>query len=93
MVWEEKIGPQIRIRVETNFHSSELVWSGPRTGSGGPPLWLSFLRGFSSADSKILSRISLEEEPGPRPKAALLFLEGSSRVSASPPLPDWQLNC
>ena len=33
------IGPQIRIRVDASFHSSsELVFSGLRTGSGGPPL-------------------------------------------------------
>ena len=67
----EKIGPQIRISVDANFHSSELVLSGPRAGSGGPPLWFSFLRGFSSKNSKILSWIFLEEEPGPFPKAAL----------------------
>ena len=38
--------------------------------------------------SKLLLRISLEGEPGPCPKAALLFLGSSSLVSASPPLPD-----
>ena len=36
-------------------------------------------------------RVSLEAEPGPCPKAALLFLVGSSPVSASPPFPDQQL--
>ena len=30
--------------------SSKLVFSGPRTGSGGPPLMLSFVEGFSSAE-------------------------------------------
>ena len=35
------------------FHSgweSELAFSGPRTGPGGPPPWLSFAGGFSSAE-------------------------------------------
>ena len=35
--------------------------------------------------------VSLEEEPGLCPKAALLFLDFSSLVSASPPFPDEQL--
>jgi len=38
--------------------------------------------------SKILFCIFLEEEPGPCPKAALLSLDGSSLVSASPPFSD-----
>ena len=38
--------------------------------------------------SKILLCVPLEAEPGPCPKAALLFLEGSFLVSASPPFPD-----
>ena len=38
--------------------------------------------------SKILLPVSLEGEPGPCPKAALLFLDYSSLVSASPPFPD-----
>ena len=36
--------------------------------------------------SKVVSPVSLEAESGPRPKAALLFLD-SSLVSASPPFP------
>ena len=48
---EKKVGPQIRIRIVASFHSSsKLVFSGPRTGSGGPPLWLSFVGSFSSAE-------------------------------------------
>ena len=35
--------------------------------------------------SKILLCVFLEEEPGPCPKAALLSLDCSSQVSASPP--------
>lgn len=35
--------------------------------------------------------VFLEEEAGPCPKAALLFLNCSSQVSASPPFPDQQL--
>ena len=31
------MGPQIRIGVDASFHSSKLVFSGPTTGSGGPP--------------------------------------------------------
>ena len=38
--------------------------------------------------SKIMSCVSLEEEPGPCPKAVLLFLDFSSHVFASPPFPD-----
>ena len=41
--------------------------------------------------SKILSCIFLEKEAGPCPKAALLSLDCSSLVSASPGFPDWQL--
>ena len=37
--------------------------------------------------AKILLRVSLKAEPGPCPKAALLFLDYSSLVSASPPFP------
>ena len=42
-------------------------------------------------NSKILLCIFLEEEPGPCPKSALLFLDRSSLVSAFPPFPDYQL--
>ena len=42
-------------------------------------------------NSKILLSVVLEGEPGPYPKAALLSLDGSSLVSASPPFPDDQL--
>ena len=31
--------------------SSKLVFSGPGTGSGGPPLWFSFVEGFRSAEA------------------------------------------
>ena len=38
IIWEWKIGPQIRIRVDASLHSSsKLVFSGPGTGSGDPP--------------------------------------------------------
>ena len=48
---EWKIGAQIKTRVDASFHSSsELVFSSPRTGSGSPPLWLSFVWGFPSAE-------------------------------------------
>ena len=40
--------------------------------------------------SKILFCIFLEGEPAPRPQAALLCLDGSSLVSASPPFPEQQ---
>ena len=36
--------------------------------------------------------VSLEGEPGPCPEAALLSLDSSSLVSASPPFPDEQLS-
>ena len=38
--------------------------------------------------AKIFLCVSLEAEAGPCPKAALLFLDYSSLVSASPPFPD-----
>ena len=38
--------------------------------------------------SRILFRVSLEAEPGPCSKAALLILDSSSLVSASPPIHD-----
>ena len=41
--------------------------------------------------SKLLFWVSFVEEPGPHPKAALLFLDLSSLVSASPPFSDWPL--
>ena len=43
---------------------------------------------FLQKNSKILLYVSLEVEPEPCPKAALLFLDCSSLVSASPPFPD-----
>ena len=47
-----------------------------------------FVGGFSSIKSlKILICVSLEAEPGPCSKAALLFLSCSSGVSASSPFP------
>ena len=37
--------------VDSSFHpSSKLVFSGPRTGSGGPPLLFSSVGGFCSAE-------------------------------------------
>ena len=55
-------------------------------------LSLPLVGGSSSVkSSKILLCVSLEVEPGPCPKAALLFLGCSSFVSASLPFPDWQL--
>ena len=53
------------------------------------PTWWGFQ--YLQNSSKILWRVSLEGEPGPCPKAALLFLDCSSLVSASPPFPDQQL--
>ena len=45
--------------------------------------------GFSLQSSpKVFLCIFLEEEPGPCPKAALLSLDCSSLVPASPPFPD-----
>ena len=39
-------------------------------------------------NSKTLLHIFLEEEPGPCPKATILFLDCFSLVPASPPFPD-----
>ena len=50
---------------------------------------LPFVGGFCSIkSSKILFCVSLEVEPGPYPKAALLFLGCSSLISPSPSFPD-----
>ena len=50
------------------------------------------LRGLvMQMSSKILLCVSLEVEPGPCPKAALLSLGGFSLFSTSPPFPDQQL--
>ena len=51
-----------------------------------------FVGGFALQNSKILLCLFLEEESGTCPKPALLFLDGSSLVSASPPFPDQQLS-
>ena len=37
-------------RAGANLYSSKLEFSGPITGSSGPPLWLSFVDGFSSSE-------------------------------------------
>ena len=83
------MGPQIRIRVDANFLSfSKLVFSGPKTCSGGPSLLFSFVGGFSpEKNSKMLLCIFLEEEPGSGPMATL-FPDCSSLVFASPLFPD-----
>ena len=56
------------------FFKVGIYWH--RTGSGGPPLWFSFVGGFNSAEElkDVLLYIFLEEEDGSCPKAALLFL-------------------
>ena len=37
---KQELGSQIKIKVEEMLHRfSKLVFSGPRTGSGGPPFW------------------------------------------------------
>ena len=68
--------------VSFNLASSGLLWN--------EECWhLPFVEGFSSIKSlKILLCVSLEAEPGPCPKSALLFLGCSSLVSTSPPFLD-----
>ena len=53
------------------------------------PTWWEFQ--YLQNSSKILFCISLEGEPGPCPKAVLLFLDYSSLVSASSPFPNLEL--
>ena len=67
------------------------MFSGPRTGSGV------LLSGCHLLGASVLQKhsevslcVSLEGEPGPCPQAALLSLDGSSLVSASPPFLDEQ---
>ena len=78
------MGPQIRIRVAASLHCfSKLVFSGLRTGSGGPPsqteecFIMQFFHLLGVFDlqkgSKILFCTFLEEEPGLCPKAARLI--------------------
>ena len=85
---EVEIGPQIRIRVDASFHSSYLVFSGLRTGSGGAPLWFSFVEGFSSAED-LKDIVMYISQRGTRtfPKATI-FLDCSSLLSTSSPFPD-----
>ena len=50
---------------------------------------LPFVGGFSTRERlKDIVMYIPQEEPGPCPKAALLSLDCSSLVSASPPFPD-----
>jgi len=81
----------MRIRVKASLYClSKLVFSGPRTGSGGPsipPPMLPFLGGFSSAERLKNTVMYIPFCP----KAAMLSLDCSSLVSASPPFPDEQL--
>ena len=49
------------------------------------------LGGLLLQNSKILLSYSLRRDQDPAPKAGLTFLDCSSQVSASPPLPDQQL--
>ena len=89
------MGPKIRIRVEASLHCfSKLVSTGPRTLVVLLPgkktdhrVVLPFVCGVLvlQKESKILLHVFLEEEAGPCPKAALLSLDCSSLVSASPP--------
>ena len=57
------------IRVDASFHSFlKLVFSGPGTGSGGLPLWFSFVGVIVlQKSSKVLLCVSLEEQPEPCP--------------------------
>ena len=82
------MGFQIRIRVDASLHSSKLVFSGPGAvvlflfgmkNASSSSEHLSFVGGFSSSDELRIC-VSLEEDPGPSPKAASLFLDCSSLV-------------
>ena len=90
IVWEWKIGQQIRsgqMQAFVLLHSWYLVAPGL--------VLVVLLSGFhllgdlvQQKSSKILFYVSLQEEPGPCPKAALLFLDCSCLVSSSPPFLD-----
>ena len=84
------MGPQIRIRVDASFHSSsELVFSGPGLILVVLFSCLLFLGVLVlQKNSEILLYIFLDEELRPCPKAALLFLDCSSLVFVSLPIPD-----
>ena len=87
-VWQQEVGPLIRIRLSASLHSSSKVFSGPGLVLVVVFSCLHFWGVLMMQNSKVFLSIVLEEEPGPCPKAALLFLDGSSLVSASPPFPD-----
>ena len=73
----------------------KLVFICPGTGSDGAPLCLSFVGSFRTqqtfAESRRVQRYcyaySLRRNQDPDPEAALLSLDCSSLVSASPSLP------
>ena len=83
MVGGEVIGSQ-------NHQPSGSNWSGVYVLVGSRQLTSPAYWGFQPLQnsSKTLLRISLKREPGPCLKAALLLLDGSSLVSASPLSPD-----
>ena len=84
-----------------SLHSSpELVSRGPRTGAGGPRLWLSLVGGLVvEKSSKTLLCVSLEGVPGPGPRWHSCVLMAPpwslhplpSLISAFPPFPDLHL--
>ena len=75
---------------DAGFPSSKLVFSGSRTGSGGPPCWFSFVGGFSSAEAlrDIVMYISGRgTRPGPKPVLSFLVALAPSLCSLLPSLP------
>ena len=97
-----RVGLLVRLGCVHGLHSFHLVsgnllmsFSGSFNLVPGGHLWnekcwhLPFVGGFSSINrSKILLRVSHQAEPGPCPKAALLFL-GCSSLSLHPLPPSW----
>ena len=78
--------------MDASFHSSSnLVFSGPGTGSSGPSLWLSFIDGFSSSEELkdlVMYVYSLRRNQDPVPKLHLTVPPWSLY-----PLPSLISNC
>ena len=79
----------MKIGVDVSVHSSpKLMFRGPRSGSGGTPLWFSFVGALVlQKNSKILLCIFLEEEPGPCPRGCTIVSGGLLSGLCMPSIP------
>ena len=61
-------------QVDASLYPSKLVFSGPRTCSGRPLLWFSFVGGFRSAEVLLCYVCSLKGNQGSAPRLRKCFL-------------------